>query len=88
MRILELFTDSCCLSRRNSFQIIQNVLKNFPDIVFKEVNILDEAQRAESLGVRMSPTLVLDGKIISVGVPDEGQLKTCLAQCRKGACHG
>ena len=87
MRTLELFTDPVCFSRENSLCLIREVLKDFPDISFKEVNMLQEHQRANALGVKMSPTLVLDGRIISMSIPDEQELKALLSGRREGVSH-
>lgn len=87
VRVLEVFTHPGCLSRRCGMDLIREVLRLFPDISLAEVDCCKHTQRAESLGVKMSPTLVLDGKIVAVGVPDREVLKAILSQGRE-ASHG
>jgi predicted DsbA family dithiol-disulfide isomerase len=87
VRILELFTHPGCISKREGAAVIKNILKEFPDISFREVDILEEPKKTSQLGVRMSPTLVLDGKIISVGIPESKILKAMLNRSRIGVSH-
>lgn len=72
---LELFTHPGCISRKGGKQSIKFVLMNFPQIEFREVDMVVEQKRSIALGVRMSPTLVFDDKIIAVGIPAEQTLR-------------
>ncbi|MBI4398302.1 MAG: thioredoxin family protein [Candidatus Omnitrophica bacterium] len=84
---MELFTHPCCFSRNRGLSLIRDVLKNFEDVSFREVNIYQDSKRASRLGVKMSPTLVLDGKIISVGLPEASELKAILSKSEKETSH-
>lgn len=83
MCTLELFIDPICFCKRKAKGFIKEILKEFPDISFKEVNMFKEPGRAQEIGVIMSPTLALNGKIISVGLPEENQLKRILLESSK-----
>jgi hypothetical protein len=77
---MEFFTHSGCFSREGGLKLIEIVLKDFPSISFKEVDMVREEEKALSLGVRISPTLMLDGKIIAVGIPAEKKLRILLKE--------
>lgn len=79
MKTLELFTHAGCPARSEGIQLIRGALKSLRgEVLFQEVDLTKNPKKAEALGVRMSPTLVLDGKIISVGLPTAKELKRLL----------
>ncbi|MBI2166943.1 MAG: DUF547 domain-containing protein [Candidatus Omnitrophica bacterium] len=81
MKTLELFTHAGCPSRKNGIRLIREALKGLEgEVLFREVDLGRSPERAEALGVRMSPTIVLDGKIISVGLPTAKGLKRILGE--------
>lgn len=80
MKTLELFTHAGCPARSEGIQLIRGVIKSFQgEVMFREIDLGKNPEKAEARGVRMSPTLVLDGKIISVGLPTSKELKRLLA---------
>lgn len=83
MRTLELFVNPICFCKDKARNLIEKILQDFPDILFKEINMFQEPERAHGIGVIMSPTLALNGKIISVGLPEENQLKRILLEDSK-----
>ena len=78
--LMELFTHPGCFSRESGLGLIETVLKDFPSVTFKEVDMVREEKRALSLGVRISPTVVLDKKMIAVGIPTEKKLRVILKE--------
>ncbi len=64
-----------CSSRLEARRVIHRVLTNLKDINFKEQNLAADLIETKAAGVRMSPTLVLDGEILCVGAPTEEELK-------------
>ena len=79
MKTLEFFTHIGCPSRESGIRLIREALKGFEgEVLFREVDLGQSPKRAEALGVRMSPTLVLDGRIISVGLPTAEKLRKIL----------
>jgi len=74
-----LFTDSICFSRERGISIIREALRHFPNILFKEINMFKHPKKTHRLGIKMSPTLVLNKKIISVGIPDKEELVKILS---------
>ncbi len=78
MRVLELYTHEGCFSRDNALEMLREILPSCPDISFNVVDMLKCPDKARALGIKISPTLVMDGKIISVGLPDENGLRAML----------
>lgn len=78
--LMELFTHPGFFSREGGLKLIEAVLEDFSNISFKEVDMVREEERALSLGVRISPTLMLDRKIIAVGIPAEKKLRPLLKE--------
>ena len=86
-RVLELFTHPGCLSREEGRHLIQAVLKDFRDVSFKDVDMAAEQKRSVVLGVRMSPTLVFDDKIIAIGIPPRETLRMLLEELTHDKTH-
>lgn len=53
-------------------------------VPFRTCFVEDEPELARRLGVRGSPCLVVDGRIVCVGQPTEGELRELLARCGFG----
>ena len=85
--MLELFTHPGCMSRQDGSQLILDALKDFPQVSFREVNMVANCKRTSSLGVKMSPTLVFNDKIITVGIPRTEELKALLQKAIKESTH-
>lgn len=86
MPVLELFTHAGCFSRKDADKVIQKILQDFPDVSFREVDMLQEPTRASEIGIQMPPTLVYNGKIMFIGIPSEAKLRELLraeAEVRK-----
>lgn len=80
MVLTKLYTDSCqpC---KDMAPVIEKVLKDFPEIEFKEVNARTEegAAKAAELGVRSVPTLFLNNDYKHSGPMSEPQLRAWLS---------
>ena len=84
---LELFIHPGCISHEDGKQFIKSVLKDFPQVEFREVDMITEQKRSVILGVRMSPTWVFDDKIIAVGIPAEQTLMMLLEELIHDKTH-
>lgn len=78
MAILELFTHSGCFSKKDADKLIQKVLQDFPNVSLREVDMLQEPEKASKIGIQMSPTLVYNEQILFVGIPSEAKLRELL----------
>lgn len=74
MHTLTLFIDQICLSRAVAPGRIKKALARVSGVHFEEKDLRTHAEDAKKSGVKMSPTLVLDGKILCVGIPGEDEL--------------
>lgn len=74
MHTLTLFTDEMCLSRMTAPRLIKKVLGGVGEVRFEEKDLRTHSKDAKKLGVQMSPTLVLGGKILCVGIPGVDEL--------------
>lgn len=85
--MFELFTHPGCISREDGTRLVLDVLKNFPQVSFREINMVAERERANSLGIKMSPTLVFNGRIMSVGIPQSEELEKLIRKEMRGSVH-
>ncbi len=85
--VLELFTHPDCVSRQESVRWIEDVLREFPDVSFREINMLEHTDRAQIVGVKFSPTWVFNGEVILVGMPQREELVALLWCKLKGRSH-
>lgn len=78
MRVLELYTHEGCLTRVSALEMLRKILASYHEISFTIIDVLKFPDKAKALGIKMSPTLVMDGKVISVGLLDENELRAIL----------
>jgi hypothetical protein len=50
------------------------------DLEWREVNAVDELDRAVELGVLTLPSIVVDGELVFTSLPSEQQLRDALAE--------
>lgn len=76
---LELFSGECKLCERTEV-IVRSIAPDIPLQVHRSSECVDGSccRLAESYGVRAVPTLVADGKIIYVGLPEADELRQIL----------
>ncbi len=79
MHILELFSDPYCPCRSSKVDSVKIIADHFSDLEFREMNVLENMNRVNDLGIRMFPFLLLDGEIIKIGIPEETELKNILS---------
>lgn len=78
MHKLTIFADSICFSKVAAMGRLRNVVRGYLGFEILEKDLLRDADEARKLGVQMSPTLLLDGKILCAGIPDEKDLKAMI----------
>lgn len=85
---VELFyTEGCerCAASRESLQAA--VLNAVPDVLWREVNALEEMDYAVEVGVLALPAVAIDGKLVFSSLPSPAQLSKAVRE-RRGASHG
>ena len=80
--LLEMFIHSGCLSEDAASLLLLEVTAMSPDL-HVEVRLLPQAQdRAEAVGIVVTPAFVLNGEVIAVGVPKKEWLVAKLNSAR------
>jgi protein-disulfide isomerase len=79
---LELFYSPYCSRCRKARQQVRSLAAAWPSerLQFRELDVLQELDRAVSLGVLQTPALAIDGELIAGPVPSPRALETLLRQ--------
>lgn len=79
---LELFYSPYCPRCRKAREQVRSLTANWPAerLHFRELDVLQELDRAVALGVLQTPALALDGQLIAGPVPSPRALETLLRQ--------
>ena len=72
----------CVAAQTKLRAAIQEVVK---DLVWREVNVLDDLDHAVELGVMTLPSIAIDGELIFTSMPTVAQLRDALIE-RSGGC--
>ena len=71
----------CVVAHARLRTTAQEAVKN---LVWRELNVLDELDYAVELGVLTLPSIAVDGKLIFTSMPTVAQLRTELIERSKG----
>jgi len=74
MNLLEVFVHPGCMSEKSALALARELQAVCPALELKIWSFPEASQRAQALGVIVSPAFVLNGTIIAVGVPRKGWL--------------
>lgn len=81
--VLTAYIEPGCSACRGTLEVIERVRRELPAVEIEVVDVSDEEGRRHD-GVFAVPTLVLDGRIISLGIPTwsglEPQLRDALTE--------
>ncbi|WP_447979971.1 hypothetical protein [Candidatus Nitrospira bockiana] len=69
MSMLEVFVHTGCLSHAAVEALTRQVQALHPDLTIRIRSLVDSKDRADVLGILITPAFVLNGRIIAVGVP-------------------
>jgi thiol-disulfide isomerase/thioredoxin len=72
-----------CSNCQKAKELVQNVLKDFPNIEFGEINSMEEPERIQALGMVMSGAIVIDGQLAFSNVPKEKKIREHLQQVQQ-----
>lgn len=84
MKVEMFYTPGCsdCVAAHARLRTAaQEAVKN---LVWRELNVLDELDYAVELGVLTLPSIAVDGKLIFTSMPTVAQLRTALIERSKG----
>ena len=79
---LELFYSPYCPRCRKAREQVRSLTAHWPTerLQFRELDVLQELDRAVAVGVLQTPALAIDGQLISGPVPSPRSLETLLRQ--------
>ncbi|MFQ6051545.1 MAG: thioredoxin family protein [Candidatus Hydrothermarchaeota archaeon] len=83
---IEVFTSPTCVYCPYALDIVTKVASKFKNVSVEEVDISDPIGRirAISYGIDVTPTIVVDGIVRFVGVPDPTELaRVCEQELKK-----
>lgn len=85
--LLEVFAAPGCAKCAQTRQALKSVAEELDKerFVWREVNVLEEMDRAVELGVMSPPSLAIDGKLVFPALPTPARLRAELAKRMKGA---
>jgi len=84
MKVEMFYTPGCpdCVAAHARLRTTaQEAVKN---LVWRELNVLDELDYAVELGVLTLPSIAIDGKLVFTSMPTVAQLRTALIERSKG----
>jgi hypothetical protein len=84
MKVEMFYTPGCsdCVAAHARLRTAaQEAVKN---LVWRELNVLDELDYAVELGVLTLPSIAVDGKLVFTSMPTVAQLRTALIERSKG----
>ncbi len=64
-----------CPSCKKAVESVKNVLKDFPNVQFAEINSLEEPERIQELGFVSAGAIVINGKVEFSSTPKEVTLR-------------
>lgn len=78
--VLTLFTYQMCHSRIEGTALVKDALREMEGVLFNEKDLVADANEAKFAGARLSPTIVLDGKILCVGLPSKAEIRKMIKE--------
>ena len=75
MAIIKIFKTPGCASCARAIDLIKKVIKDYPKLKAKEINIVNHPDDAVKYGIMTSPTIVINEKVAFLGVPSEKALR-------------
>jgi len=75
MKVELFYTPGCekCADNKDELRTVATEL--VPDLVWRELNVLDELDYAVEVGVITLPSIAIDGEVLFSSLPTAGQLR-------------
>lgn len=82
---LELFYSPYCPRCRKAREQVRSFASNWPSerLQFRELDVLEELDRAVAVGVLQTPALAINGQLVAAPIPSGRALETLLRQTLK-----
>ena len=84
MKIEMFYTPGCsaCVAQHDELRAAaQAVVK---DLKWRDINVLDNVDRAVDLGVLTLPSIIIDGEVVFTSMPTVAQLRKALIERNRG----
>jgi thioredoxin 1 len=80
MKIEVFYTPGCsaCVARHGELRAA--ALAVVKDVEWREINVLDNVDRAVDLGVLTLPSIIIDGEVVFTSMPTVAQLRKALIE--------
>jgi len=72
---VEVFTAPGCSKCGQAKVVLQRVAEALGGVEWREVNVLEDLDRAVALGVLSTPAIAIDGELVFTGLPTAGRLR-------------
>ena len=72
---VEVFTAPGCSKCGQAKVVLQRVAEALGGVEWKEVNVLEDLDRAVALGVLSTPAIAIDGELVYTGLPSAARLR-------------
>ncbi len=80
---LEIYVEDGCFACSRSIQIAEHIRRRFPQVEVRLVDISTEAGEHSRL-VAATPTFILNGRVFSLGNPDQERLEEAILDLLPG----
>lgn len=77
---LTLFTHQMCYSRLEGQVLLKEALQSIEGVSVEEKDLIADSQEARTVGAQISPTFVLDGKVLCVGLPSRDEIQRMIRE--------
>ncbi|ENN96296.1 thioredoxin [Methanocaldococcus villosus KIN24-T80] len=71
---IELFTSPMCPHCPAAKRVVEEVVKEFPEVEVEYINVMENPDRAMKYGIMAVPTIVINGEIEFIGAPTKEAL--------------
>ncbi len=73
---IEVFTAPGCSKCGQAKVVLQRVAEALGGVEWREVNVLEDLDRAVALGVLSTPAIAIDGELVYTGLPSAARLRS------------
>jgi thioredoxin 1 len=84
MKIEMFYTPGCSACVAQHDELRAAALAVVEDVEWREINVLDNVDRAVDLGVLTLPSIIIDGEVVFTSMPTVAQLRKALIEHSRG----
>jgi len=72
---VEVFTAPGCSKCGQAKEVLRRLAEELGGVEWREVNVLEDLDRAVALGVLSTPAIAIDGELVYTGLPSAARLR-------------